>query len=94
VTGAVPSTFERCTRTVPRLPTVGLRIVRNVCSFALERLCIGPPQAVTHFAALGAAPEVPGVVESVEPPPEHDASATSSNDEKRAGRNLKRLRIT
>jgi hypothetical protein len=58
---------------VPRLPTVGFTIVRNVCSFALARACIGPPQAVTHFPAAGATPEAPGVVDSAELPPEHDA---------------------
>jgi hypothetical protein len=78
--------LERWTRTVPRLPTVGFTIVRNVCSFALERLCIGPPQAVTHFASGTAVPGEPGVVDNVEFPPEHEAANAATSSERKTGR--------
>ena len=47
-------------RAVPRLPTVGLTIVRNVCSLPpgfvvdCDAFAMGWPQAVTHFAVAAA----------------------------------------
>jgi hypothetical protein len=56
VTGAVPYKFERWIRAVPRLPTVGLTMVRKVCSLLAGfdadclLLFIAWPHAVTHTA--------------------------------------------